>query len=114
MALTAETLARHELRGLRMQVADASNHSLVGIEGPVVSETEKTLSVEAEPTGVQKQLPKGGATFEFALPSETVAPSDLTPTDPDAAGTTHITVEGERLVAKPARRTETTGDSTWR
>jgi ribonuclease P protein subunit POP4 len=94
MALTPETLPRHELRGLHTKVAAASNGSLVGIEGPVVSESENTLVVEQG--GRTKRVPKAGATFEFALEGE------------------HATVAGERLVANPARRTETTGDSKWR
>lgn len=94
MALTAETVARHELRGLRTRVAAASNGSLVGIEGPVVSESENTLVVEQDER--TKRVPKAGATFEFALEGE------------------YATVAGERLVAPPARRTETTGDSKWR
>jgi ribonuclease P protein subunit POP4 len=94
MALTAETVARHELRGLRTRVAAASNGSLVGIEGPVVSESENTLVVEQ--SGRTKRVPKAGATFEFTLEDG------------------HATIAGERLVAPPARRTETTGDSKWR
>lgn len=99
MALTVETLPRHELRGLRTRVAAASNRSLVGIEGDVVSESENTLVVEQG--GRTKRVPKAGATFEFALGD-------------GAEGAEYATVAGERLVAPPARRTETTGDSKWR
>ena len=113
MALTAETLARHELRGLRVRVADASNHALVDIEGVVVDETEGTLSVETDSDESSvKQIPKTSATFEFALDEESVTPADIA-YDP-ASATAYVTVDGERLVAKPARRTETTGDSIWR
>jgi ribonuclease P protein subunit POP4 len=99
MALTPETLPRHELRGLHTKVAAASNRSLVGIEGRVVSESENTLVVEQDRR--TKRVPKAGATFEFALGA--------------ATGTDeYATVAGERLVAPPARRTETTGDSKWR
>ena len=98
MALTVETVARHELRGLHARVAAASNRSLTGIEGPVVSESQNTLVVEQG--GRTKRVPKAGATFEFALEG--------------AADTKYATVAGERLVANPARRTETTGDSKWR
>ena len=111
-ALTAETLPRHELRGLHVRVADAANRSLVGIEGRVVSESERTLTVETDTENNRKQVPKAGATFEFALAATSIAPADLT-YDPESA-TAYVTVAGERLVATPARRTETTGDSTWR
>lgn len=110
MALTADTLARHELCGLYVRVADAENRSLVGIEGRIVRETENTLLVETN--SQVKQVPKAGATFEFALADESVAPADITD-DPESAAA-YVTIEGERLVANPARRTETTGDSTWR
>lgn len=98
MALTPETVARHELRGLQTRVAAANNGSLTGIEGPVVSESENTLVVEQG--GRTKRVPKAGATFEFALEGTET--------------TEYATVAGERLVANPARRTETTGDSKWR
>lgn len=100
MALTPETLARHELCGLPARIVAASNRSLVGIEGSVVSETESTLRVATDATRT-KQVPKAGATFEF----------DLTGESPDSG---FVTVEGERLVANPARRTEKTSDSKWR
>jgi ribonuclease P protein subunit POP4 len=98
MALTPETVARQELRGLHTRVAAASNGSLVGIEGSVVSESENMLVVEQG--GRTKRVPKAGATFEFVLG--------------DGEGAGYATVAGERLVAPPARRTETTGDSKWR
>ncbi|EMA49131.1 ribonuclease P protein component 1 [Halococcus salifodinae] len=118
MALTPATLARHELCGLHTRVAAADNATLTGIEGRVVRETKNTLSVETAATAggatAAKQVPKAGATFEFALGGESVAPADVTPADPEAAETVHVTVEGERLVATPARRTERSSDSTWR
>lgn len=100
MALTADTLARHELCGLHARVAAARNRSLAGIEGRVVRETENTLLVETN--SQVKQVPKAGATFEFDLAD-----------DPESAES-YATIEGDRLVANPARRTETTGDSIWR
>ena len=125
MALTPKTLARHELCGLHARVATADNPALAGIEGRVVRETENTLSVETTDDGTApvvgsdattrtKRVPKAGATFEFALAGESVAPTDVTPADPEAAETVHVTVEGKRLVATPARRTERSSDSTWR
>ncbi|MDG5775727.1 ribonuclease P protein component 1 [Haloarculaceae archaeon H-GB2-1] len=94
MPLTPETLPRHELIGLDVTVAAASNPDVIGIEGKVVTETTRTLGIE----GADRvwHVPKDDATFEFALPSGVV------------------TVDGSRLVARPARRTEQTGDSKWR
>jgi ribonuclease P protein subunit POP4 len=95
MALTAETLARHELVGLDVQVVSASNPDLVGIGGEVLTETTRTLGVETD--GQVSHVPKEGATFEWTLPSGEV-----------------VETAGERLIARPPRRTEQTGDSRWR
>jgi len=95
MVLSAETLARHELVGLDATVASSTNPDLVGVAGRVVTETTNTLGLEAG--GRVRHVPKEAATLEFELPS---------------GG--RVTIEGDRLVARPARRTEVTGDSTWR
>ncbi|WP_336001974.1 ribonuclease P protein component 1 [Halorientalis halophila] len=109
MPLTPATLTRHELIGLPARVAAASNQDLVGIAGEVVMETTRTLSIAASSESRRRtvsgdgervwQVPKGDATFEFTL---------------DGDDEQVVTVEGERLVARPARRTERTGDSKWR
>jgi len=95
MPLTPETLTRHELVGLDVEVVAASNPDAVGISGAVVMETTQMLTVERD-TRVW-HVPKADATFVFELPS----------------GQT-VRVEGERLVARPARRTANAGDSKWR
>lgn len=112
---TPETLPRHELAGLQVRVADATHDGYVGLAGRVVDETRQTLLVEgpspaAGGTGVGvRQVPKAAATFEFRLPADDDAPAQ------DAQGADQfVTVAGERLVARPARRTEHRGDSTWR
>jgi len=112
MTRTPETLARHELVGLDVSVTAAPNPDLLDIEGRVVAETTNTLHVERvdrawdarndTPRSVRagdtrtKQVPKAGTTFAFELDADTVR------------------IEGDRLVARPARRTEHTGDSIWR
>ncbi|EMA32730.1 ribonuclease P protein component 1 [Haloarcula japonica] len=94
MPLTPETLPRHELVGLDCEVVAASNPDVVGISGTVVMETTQMLTLE----GADRvwHVPKDSATFAFDLSTETVL------------------VDGDRLVARPARRTENTGDSLWR
>ena len=116
MPLTPATLTRHELIGRPVRVVAASNPDLVGIAGEVVMETTRTLSVEghevrstsereSRPEAGEHgeprvwQVPKGDATFEFTIEGD---------------GQQVVTVEGEQLVARPARRTERTGDSKWR
>ncbi|SFR93855.1 ribonuclease P protein subunit Rpp29 [Halomicrobium zhouii] len=95
MPLTPETLPRHELVGLDVEVVAASNPDAIGIEGRVVTETTRTLGIE----GADRvwHVPKDGATFTFDLPSGE-----------------RVRTAGSKLVARPARRTETTGDSQWR
>ena len=150
MALTPETLTRHELTGLRVAVADAPNPDLVGTCGRVVGETLRTLRVEggdasgdgrATSAGESrvKQVPKRGSTLEFELPSGGDTP-ECTDEAADAAkasgtasqlrsetagrfeagqsgrcqGAAYVTVDGTRLLSRPALRTEKTGDSLWR
>jgi ribonuclease P protein subunit POP4 len=92
--MNAETLPRHELVGLHVEVVASPNADLVGVSGEVVDETMHTLLVAGESR--VRQVPKAAATFEFDLDGD------------------HVVVEGVRLVARPARRTEQTGDSKWR
>jgi len=95
MAATPETLVRHELIGLSVRVASSANPDLVGLEGEVVTETTRTLGIET--AGRVAHVPKDSATFEWDLPSGEV-----------------VRTAGEKLLARPARRTEQTGDSQWR
>jgi len=120
--LAPETLVRHELAGLPVRVVDAAHEGYVGIEGTVVDETANTLLVETGDSGVM-QVGKAGATFEFALPDDgDEADADSTEEASasgadeacEARSASYVVVEGERLVARPARRTELTGDSKWR
>ena len=94
MPLTPETLTRHELVGLDVEVVAASNPDAIGISGRVVMETTQLLTVERD-TRVW-HVPKDSATFAFDVDGQTVR------------------VEGERLVDRPARRTANAGDSKWR
>ncbi|MFB6119083.1 ribonuclease P protein component 1 [Halosegnis sp.] len=89
------TLPRHELVGLHATVVDSPNADLVGVGGRVVDETTATLLV-AGASGT-KQVPKAAATLRFQLDDGT-----------------RVDVDGERLVARPARRTETTTPNQWR
>ncbi len=101
MTITPQTLTRHELHGLAVTVADASNPDLVGLAGRVIRETTHTLTIRpgaaplGDVTARERQVPKADTTFTFELP--------------DGA----VTVAGERLVARPALRTEQTGVSPW-
>ena len=133
MALTPETLPRHELTGLPIRVAESDDPGRVGIEGRVVSETTNTLRIADTVGGTDRvwTVPKVGTTFEFAITDDaagderspestsklanTQPGSEGSPFDPDRAGedVTYVTVDGSRLAGRPARRTETTGESPW-
>ncbi|PCR89381.1 ribonuclease P protein component 1 [Natrinema ejinorense] len=172
MALTPETLPRHELNGLPVRVVESDDSSRVGLEGRVVIETTKTLSIEVcVPPEAERwrggataerrdgesrvlMVPKSGSTFEFAITDDAAdlakgsgTASKLANTEPavaseersstaadraggDAAGcrdddptrdrrraagedVAYVTVDGSRLLSRPARRTETNGDSPW-
>lgn len=173
MALTPETLTRHELNGLRVEVTEAANPDLVGIAGRIVVETMRTLHVDVSEssafagqpdadasgeTGSRvKQVPKQGTTLRFEIPSTAADPetgsvrtdepadvekasgtasklpsetagveagqSDGPAGDASAAsrttsenceGAAYVTVDGARLLSRPALRTEKAGDTTWR
>jgi len=100
--ITPETLVRHELVGLPVRVVESSDPTLVERAGTVVEETTNTLVVDvggeraAADGSFRVRVPKAACTFEFRLDDGE-----------------HVTVDGERLVARPARRTERRGDSRW-
>ncbi|GAB3673602.1 ribonuclease P protein component 1 [Halopiger thermotolerans] len=133
MALTPETLPRHELNGLPVRVVESTDDSRVGIAGRVVIETTKTLSIEIRDDGESRvvTVPKSGSTFEFAITDDAAdsakgsgTASKLADTQPASSadsdgtesageGAAYVTVDGSRLLSRPARRTETNGDSPW-
>lgn len=118
MALTPETLPRHELIGLTVEVVDATSNAYLGIAGRVVDETTNTLVIaSSDGESRVRQVPKSAAVFQFTLPDESAecrkgsgTTSDPAPTGDDVA---HVTVDGERLLSRPAERTETHGDTIW-
>ncbi|PSQ44862.1 ribonuclease P [Halobacteriales archaeon SW_7_68_16] len=99
------------------RVAAAPNPDLVGIAGRVVGETAGTLRVAGESSRV-RQVPKRGTVFEFAITDEAAVTREGTGTafEPATAGegAAHVTVDGSRLLSRPAERTENGGDSHWR
>ena len=119
MALTPETLSKHELVGLTVSVVDATDSNRVGLAGRVVSETMRTLRLRTD-SGVV-QVPKAGTTFEFALTDDTAVarkgagdtsePSASAALDGD--GVTYVTVDGVTLLSRPALRTEHGASKLW-
>ncbi len=82
--ITPENVLRHELIGLRCKVVSARNKSQVGIEGHVVDETRKMLTIETK-KGL-RNVAKESSVFQLAIPHHTVE------------------VSGSHLVAKPEDR----------
>ena len=136
---TPETLPRHELVGLYVEVVEASDPGMVGISGRVVSETTNTLLIAgtADSTSREWQVPKAGTTFEFALTDEAAPDREAGGTASElrsetageevasngvanlgksgrCEGVAYVTVDGARLLSRPARRTETGGAPKWR
>ena len=112
MPLTPETLTRHELVGLDVEVVAASNPDAVGISGRVVMETTQLLTVERDAR--VWHVPKADATFAFTLDSDQSEARSASTIVSGDEPRTRVRVEGERLVARPARRTANAGDSKWR
>lgn len=100
--MNADTLVRHELVGLSIEVSDAPNPDLVGLTGHIVDETTNTLVLRkgegplGDADARERRIPKGGSTFVVTLEDGTC-----------------VRVAGERLVARPARRNERGGVSPW-
>jgi ribonuclease P protein subunit POP4 len=94
VSITPESILRHELNGLRVEIVASSNPDLVGIAGVVVGETTQTVRLDTD-DGI-KQCPKDAVTLEFELPSGEL-----------------VTVDSARLVARPTQRSEQTGRGKW-
>jgi ribonuclease P protein subunit POP4 len=85
MRVTSRTLIRHELIGLTVEIANATNKALIGLSGLVVDESRNMLTIETK-TGIRK-IAKAGSTFMFMLPSGQ-----------------RVMIEGGKLVGRPEER----------
>ena len=66
MNLTPESLARHELIGLEVNVEASSNPGQIGLSGQVVDETRNTFLLETKAKVVR--LAKKNTSLDFTLP----------------------------------------------
>ena len=64
--ISAKELVRHELIGLKVEIANSSNKFHLGIKGLVVDETKNLLIIETE-KGIKK-IQKKGTDFIFTIP----------------------------------------------
>ncbi len=84
--ITPRNLVRHELIGLRARVHESTDPGLVGVEGIVLDETQKTLVI-GEPGCWKKRVPKATCIFDFTLPTGEV-----------------VRVDGRVILARPEER----------
>lgn len=63
--IAPENLVRNELIGLRVEVAESRNPTMVGITGRVVDETRNTFLIETR--SGEKRVPKSCNCFIFTL-----------------------------------------------
>lgn len=74
---------KHELIGLDVKVAEATDPSQRGLQGRVVDETRNTLLIEVG--GREFRIPKKGSVFVFHLDED-------------------VLIEGDRLLYRPEDR----------
>lgn len=65
--ITSKNVFYHELIGLYSEVVESSNEFLVGINGNIIDERKKTISVETK-NGI-KIIPKNVSIFNLLLPN---------------------------------------------
>ena len=84
--ITPQNVFRHELIGLKVEVALSYHVGFKGIKGKVVDETRNTIKIEDD-EGNEKTVPKKAVTFHFKLPDGK-----------------KVEIEGKILVARPEDR----------
>ena len=83
--ITAGNILRHELIGLPVEVAHASNPAQQGIAGRIVDETRNMIIIET--SRGTKRIEKAHATFRITVPDGTV-----------------VDVSGSALISQPEKR----------
>ena len=73
--ITPQNIMRHELVGLEVKIIQSSNWDLEGIQGKVVNENKKTITIE-DSEGNEKIIPNRSAKFHFTLPEGTIVEID--------------------------------------
>lgn len=63
-ARTPYNILRHELIGLRAEVASAKDHGLVGISGTIIDETKNTVTIKGQKRS-KKTVPKENITLSI-------------------------------------------------
>jgi ribonuclease P protein subunit POP4 len=72
--IVSQSLLQHEFIGLEAKVTRSSNRNQIGIQGKVLDETQKTLTILHN--NKEKRVMKGTSTFLFTLPDRTMVEVD--------------------------------------
>lgn len=83
--ITLRNIGQHEFIGLKCNITDALNRSNIGLNGEVIDETMKTLTLDVH--GAQKKVQKKGTEFMFRLPKGN-----------------KVIVNGDKIIARPEDR----------
>ena len=86
--ITAKNVLKHELIGLKVEVVESKNKSLVGLKGKIVDETKNMLVIETSKG--EKKVIKSQCTFKIFIPKGAVE------------------VDGRLLVGRPEKRIKKT------
>ncbi|BDH79751.1 MAG TPA: ribonuclease P protein component 1 [Methanothermobacter sp.] len=73
--ITPGNVFRHELIGLKVEVAESPHKDFKGLKGRVIDETKNTLKIELK-DGKEIIIPKNVAIFHFKLPNGQIVEID--------------------------------------
>lgn len=85
MCINPKEIVRYELIGLKVEVTESKNKSLIGIKGTIIDETKNMIIIELEDKTIKKII-KDQVTIKLKLKNHTVQ------------------VNGQLLVGRPEER----------
>ena len=87
MVITPETLPKHELIGLTLEVVQSTDPGEIGIKGQIIGETKNTLEIQTSEN--VKMVQKKGTVFRIMLNGK------------------KVDIDGDILLKSPEERTKT-------
>jgi ribonuclease P protein subunit POP4 len=85
MHINPKEIIRYELIGLKVEIAESKNKSLIGIKGKIIDETKNLITIEMD-NKITKKIIKDQVTLNLKLKDHTVQ------------------VKGQLLVGRPEER----------
>ena len=82
--ITADNIARHELIGLKTQIANSSNQQVIGLNGTIINETKSMFTLNTEKG--TKMIPKLTNDWGFSINNQ------------------NMTVKGSTIAKRPFER----------